>query len=90
MFASPLSALKTVLQTKSAQSIPLPFTLATVANCFLWAVAGFKDFHDFNVYFPNSVGLGLGLTQAALKVMYGNGSPMTSMTKSESEAELSM
>ena len=91
MFASPLSALKTVLKTKSAKSIPLPFTLATVLNCFLWSVAGLKDFHDFNVYFPNLVGLGLGLTQVALKLVYGDGSRSGStMTKAESEVELAM
>ncbi|KAG7363308.1 sugar efflux transporter [Nitzschia inconspicua] len=91
MFASPLSALKTVLKTKSAKSIPLPFTLATVLNCFLWAVAGLKDFHDFNVYFPNLVGLGLGLTQVGLKLVYGDGPKSgTTMTKAESEVELSM
>ncbi|KAL3905210.1 MAG: hypothetical protein SGILL_009767 [Bacillariaceae sp.] len=90
MFASPLSALKTVMKTKSARSIPLPFTLATVLNCFLWGVAGLLDFGDFNVYFPNLVGLGLGLTQVALKLVYGDGSPITSMTKAEAEAELAI
>jgi solute carrier family 50 protein (sugar transporter) len=89
MFASPLSALKTVLKTKSAKSIPLPFTIATVMNCFLWSVAGLKDFRDFNVYFPNLVGLGLGLTQVALKLAYSDGSA-TTMTKAEAETELAM
>lgn len=89
MFASPLSALKTVLKTNSAKSIPLPFTMATVLNCFLWSVAGLKDFHDFNVYFPNLVGLGLGLTQAGLKLIYGDG-PKPTMTKAESAVELPM
>jgi uncharacterized protein with PQ loop repeat len=92
LFASPLSALKTVLQTKSAQSIPLPMTLATVLNCFLWSVAGLKDFNDFTVYFPNLVGLGLGLSQVGLKLIYGNGAPAhtSTMTKAEAEIELSM
>lgn len=50
MFGSPLAALKTVLETKSAKSIPLPFTLATIANCFLWSITGF-EMNDFNIYF---------------------------------------
>ena len=35
MFSSPLAALKTVFETSSAKSIPLPFTIAAVMNCFL-------------------------------------------------------
>jgi solute carrier family 50 protein (sugar transporter) len=51
MFGSPLAALKTVLETKSAKSIPLPFTLATIANCFLWSITGLFEMHDKNIYF---------------------------------------
>jgi uncharacterized protein with PQ loop repeat len=50
LFGSPLAALKTVLETKSAKSIPLPFTLATIANCLLWSITGF-EMNDFNIYF---------------------------------------
>jgi solute carrier family 50 protein (sugar transporter) len=70
MFASPLAALKSVLATKSAKSIPLPFTLAAVANCFLWSVVGVMDMKDFNIYAPNLLGLFFGLVQLALKVIY--------------------
>ena len=73
MFGSPLSALKTVLETKSAKSIPLPFTIATIVNCFLWSVMGLLDVHDFNVYFPNLLGLVCGLAQLALKLIYQDG-----------------
>lgn len=76
MFASPLSALKTVLRTRSAESIPLPFTLATITNCFLWSVAGLGEFHDFNIYFPNLLGLAFGLIQVALKILFKS-SPST-------------
>jgi solute carrier family 50 protein (sugar transporter) len=60
MFASPLSALKTVMKTKSAKTIPLPFTVATVINCLLWSVVGIFDLNDFNIYFPNLLGLSCG------------------------------
>jgi solute carrier family 50 (sugar transporter) len=93
MFASPLSALRTVLQTRSARSIPLPYSLATCLNCFLWSVAGLGEFGDFNIYFPNLLGLTCGLAQVALKIVFGNGAGggMTStMTKAEAELDLSL
>lgn len=74
MFGSPLAALKTVVQTKSAKAIPLPFTIASTVNCFLWSVAGLYKMKDVNVYFPNLVGLAFSLAQVALKLMYGDGS----------------
>jgi solute carrier family 50 (sugar transporter) len=74
LFASPLVAIKTVMATRSAESIPLPFTLATVTNCFLWSVVGRKQMKDFVIYFPNLVGLSFGLVQVVLKLIYGNGS----------------
>lgn len=86
MFASPLSALKAVLRTKSAKSIPLPFTLATILNCFLWSVAGLGEFHDFNVYFPNLLGLAFGLIQVGLKILFDYGS--SAGTKSEDQMDL--
>ena len=86
MFASPLSALKTVLRTRSARSIPLPFTLATVLNCFLWSVAGLGEFRDFNIYFPNLLGLAFGLIQVALKIVFENGPT----AKSEDQIDLVM
>lgn len=74
MFASPLSALRTVLRKRSAKSIPLPFTLATILNCFLWSVAGLGEFKDFNIYFPNLLGLAFGLIQVGLKILFDYGS----------------
>ena len=76
LFGSPLSALKTVIQTKSAKSIPLPFTIGTVVNCLAWAILGL-DSGDFNIYFPNTVGLFFGLVQIALKLVYGDSGPGT-------------
>jgi solute carrier family 50 protein (sugar transporter) len=73
MFASPLAALQTVLHTKSAKSIPLPFTLATVLNCLLWSVVGLLDMHDANIYLPNLLGLAFGIAQVVLKLVYDNG-----------------
>lgn len=81
MFASPLAALKTVFETKSATSIPLPFTIATIANCVLWTVTGTLDMNDFNIYFPNALGLTFGLIQLLLKFVFGNGPKTSSVDK---------
>lgn len=72
LFGSPLAAVKNVLMTKSAASIPLPFTLVTVLNCFLWSVTGIFEMKDVNVYFPSLVGLAFGMVQVALKLVYGS------------------
>lgn len=73
MFGSPLSALKVVLQTRSAKAIPLPFTLASVLNCLLWSITGVFDMKDYAIYVPNLLGLSFGLAQVALKLIYGSG-----------------
>jgi solute carrier family 50 (sugar transporter) len=70
LFASPLSVLRHVLATKSARSIPLPFTIASTTNCFLWTVYGIWQVNDANVYFPNFVGLLFSLAQLGLKIHY--------------------
>mmetsp|Transcript_45346 Transcript_45346/g.96433 ORF Transcript_45346/g.96433 Transcript_45346/m.96433 type:complete len:280 (-) Transcript_45346:400-1239(-) len=72
LFASPLAALKTVVVTKSAVSIPLPFTVACFVNCLSWSVLGWYKMNDFNIYFPNLLGLSCAVAQLALKGMYGN------------------
>lgn len=73
MFASPLSALKVVIETRSAKSIPLPFTIATIFNCFAWTIVGIYDMNDVNVYLPNALGLSCGVAQLLLKLIYGDG-----------------
>jgi solute carrier family 50 protein (sugar transporter) len=72
LFASPLSALRNVIMTKSAASIPLPFTLACLANCTAWSVVGWYIANDFNIYFPNILGLSCTIAQLLLKGIYGN------------------
>ena len=70
LFASPLSTLKTVVETKSAESIPLPFTVASLLACFCWSVTGFLELHDINVIVPNFTGFLFGLAQLGLKLLY--------------------
>lgn len=90
MFASPLAALKTVFETQSAKSIPLPFTIAAVINCFLWSITGIYLMEDPVIYAPNLLGLSFGLVQVALKLYYGsaNGHAEKKDTGSEHEEPL--
>lgn len=76
MFASPLAALKTVVATRSAKSIPLPFTMASLINCGLWSIVGIWGMRDMNIIVPNLLGLTFSLIQVALKLFYGSGPPL--------------
>jgi len=72
LLASPLAALRTVLETRSAATIPLPFTVMSIVNCSLWLVVGCFRLRDANVIVPNFLGLMFGLLQVALQLKYGN------------------
>uniref|UniRef100_A0A7S2RC32 Sugar transporter SWEET1 n=1 Tax=Eucampia antarctica TaxID=49252 RepID=A0A7S2RC32_9STRA len=82
LFFSPLSKLKSVIQMKSARSIPLPFTISCCINCLLWTVVGYLQMDDFFVYFPNGVGLFFALIQLLLRIMYGDG-PLSSKNETK-------
>lgn len=72
LFGSPLAAAKSVIKTKSAKSIALPFTLASCVNCFAWSVTGLFKMNDPNVWVTNALGLTFALLQVALKLIYGD------------------
>lgn len=72
MAASPLTVLPVVIETQSARSIPLPFTIAVAVSCFLWTVYGRWQIEDPNMFIPNALGLGFSLLQLALKVYYSD------------------
>ena len=81
LFASPLSTLKTVVETKSAESIPLPFTVASLLACFCWSVTGLIE-HDMNVIVPNFTGFLFGLAQLGLKLHYRDDDPSNNLLSS--------
>jgi solute carrier family 50 protein (sugar transporter) len=68
MFASPLAKLRDVIQSKSAKSIPLPFTLTSLLNCFLWSIVGWFKLNDSMIYIPNFLGLSFATIQLSLKL----------------------
>ncbi len=59
-----------MIETKSAASIPLPFTIASTINCSLWSIVGLLKLNDFNIYFPCMLGLGCAMLQLLLKGIY--------------------
>jgi uncharacterized protein with PQ loop repeat len=70
MYASPLAAIRAVLQTKSSESIPLPLTVASLASCILWTITGYLEMQDPYVWVPTIFGIAFGLAQVALKIAF--------------------
>ncbi|KAL7526331.1 hypothetical protein ACHAXR_001433 [Thalassiosira sp. AJA248-18] len=66
---SPLSTIKTVLSTRNSGSILTPLCIAQVTNTVLWSVYGLA-IKDTFVYGPNLTGLGFGLIQLLLKILF--------------------
>jgi solute carrier family 50 protein (sugar transporter) len=66
---SPLSTIKTVLSTKNSKSILTQLTFAQITNTALWSAYGLAIKDKF-VYGPNMAGLGFGLIQLALKLVF--------------------
>ncbi|KAG8465387.1 hypothetical protein KFE25_002694 [Diacronema lutheri] len=87
MFAAPLSTLSEVCRTRSSSTIYGPLTTAQVCNCFLWTVYG-AAVGDVWVTGPNSIGLLLGLVQAALLAILPSTSA-SAVTPEEGKAILS-
>eukprot|EP00804_Cyclotella_cryptica_P025371 CCRYP_012459-RA/>CCRYP_012459-RA protein AED:0.06 eAED:0.06 QI:3302/1/1/1/0.25/0.2/5/4160/256 len=81
LFASPLAALKHVIASKSAASIPLPFTVACLFNCVAWSCVGIWLMEDFNIYFPNLMGLSCAIAQLLLKIVFGDRPKSTDLPK---------
>jgi solute carrier family 50 protein (sugar transporter) len=70
LYASPLSVIRVVLETKNSRCIPLPFTVAMTINCFLWTVFGLWQANDANIYIPSGLGLIFSLAQVGLKLYF--------------------
>uniref|UniRef100_A0A7S0CEY2 Sugar transporter SWEET1 n=1 Tax=Proboscia inermis TaxID=420281 RepID=A0A7S0CEY2_9STRA len=83
LFSSPLAAMRSVIQTKSAKSIPLPFTLVSILNCTLWSVVGVIEMNDIMVYAPNLLGLLASVAQLALITIYGTSKSSPAKYKEE-------
>ncbi|CAH0480555.1 unnamed protein product [Peronospora belbahrii] len=69
LYASPLAAVKIVLQTRSSASLPFGMILAGTINNLLWVGYGVLVY-DLFVIVPTSVNAALGLVQVALYGVY--------------------
>ncbi|KAL3805082.1 hypothetical protein HJC23_003310 [Cyclotella cryptica] len=67
--ASPLATIKTVIEAKNSNSILTPLTLAQVTNTALWSAYGLA-IQDKFVWGPNVTGLGFGIIQLLLKILF--------------------
>jgi len=72
MFGGPLAAIRTVLRDRSAESLPLAFTIASTANCTLWTSYGALVIYDPFVWGPNGVGLVFSFVQLGLIARFGS------------------
>ncbi|KAF1336840.1 Bidirectional sugar transporter sweet13, partial [Globisporangium splendens] len=69
MSASPLAAIKNVLRTKSAASLPTTMCVVNFVNCCLW-IGYTMVAYDFFVFLPNCLGALLSGVQVVLCVIY--------------------
>lgn len=69
LYLSPLEKVKSVLITKSAESIPVLMSAMICTNCFLWFLTGVVD-DDLFILVPNAVGTVLSASQVALFFVY--------------------
>jgi len=68
-YGAPLQTMKTVLETRSSDTIHTPTVTRNIANALFWISYGFAR-NDAIIYGPNGVGFLLGLAQCALLVVY--------------------
>ena len=71
LMGSPLATLRTVIEEKSTNSLPLATSIATFFNALSWSLYGTIEVNDPIVYIPNLIGLLLASIQLLLFVIYG-------------------
>ena len=69
--AGPLATIRTVISTKNASSLPLPFLLAVTAQCIAWTLYGYLE-DDISTLVNNMVGVIIGAFQLGLIAFYRN------------------
>ncbi|XP_010524542.1 PREDICTED: bidirectional sugar transporter SWEET17 [Tarenaya hassleriana] len=75
MYASPLSAMKTVVKTKSVRYMPFWLSFFLFLNGAIWAIYA-SLLHDVFLLVPNGVGFVLGTMQLILYGIYRNAKPI--------------
>ncbi|GMY21777.1 bidirectional sugar transporter SWEET17-like [Fagus crenata] len=85
MYASPLSAMRLVIKTKSVKYMPFFLSFFLLLNAGIWS--GYSVLvKDFYIGVPNAIGFVLGLAQLIIYIIYKNKSILAkSMEKMEEE-----
>ncbi|CAI9103441.1 OLC1v1001921C2 [Oldenlandia corymbosa var. corymbosa] len=84
MYASPLSAMRTVIKTKSVEYMPFFLSFFQFLNGGIWAAYA-VIVKDIYLGVPNGIGFALGSAQILLYVIYKNKSPFKSKESMEEE-----
>ncbi|KAL2339792.1 hypothetical protein Fmac_007732 [Flemingia macrophylla] len=79
MYASPLLAMKTVIQTKSVECMPFLLSFFMFLNAGVWVVYSVLV-KDFYIGIPNLIGVILGSTQLTIYAVYKNKEESTEVT----------
>nr|XP_017256478.1 PREDICTED: bidirectional sugar transporter SWEET16-like [Daucus carota subsp. sativus] len=74
MYASPLTVVRTVIQTKTAEYMPVFLIFTLWLNGVIWMVFALL-LSDFFILVPNAVGILLGTIQLLVYFVYRNSSP---------------
>ncbi|POM77842.1 MtN3-like protein [Phytophthora palmivora] len=74
LYASPLEAMKTVVQTKNASSMPISISSIFLVNAVLWVVFAVAV-SDMFVLVPNAIGTFLCSIQVIMYIIYRPGRP---------------
>ncbi|XP_074565377.1 bidirectional sugar transporter SWEET6b-like [Curcuma longa] len=84
MYASPLSVMKLVIQSKSVEYMPFTLSLASFLNGVCWTTYAFLPF-DINLFIPNGLGAFFGFAQLVLYACYYKSTPKKKGSKAEVE-----
>nr|UJT76398.1 bidirectional sugar transporter SWEET5 [Hemerocallis fulva] len=89
MYASPLSVMKLVIETKSVKYMPFTLSLVSFVNGLCWTSYALLKF-DLYVLIPNGLGTMLGLIQLIIYAIYFKSTQTTGdlPTKSEKSVEM--